>query len=49
MIKKITGGGLVWLGGALLALHDQLTFETKKTQLAPGTVLISAGLVLLRQ
>jgi|GEM_PF-4622639 len=48
MIKrKALGASALWLGGILLTLHDQLTLETKKTQLAPSTVLIGVGLALL--
>lgn len=48
MIKKLAiGGSMVWLGGILLALHDQLTLEAKRSQLVPGTALVGAGLALL--
>jgi hypothetical protein len=48
MIKRIIiGGSLVWLGGVLWILHDQLTLETKKSQFVPGTALVGAGLALL--
>jgi len=48
VIKRfIVGGSLVWLGGILWALHDQLTLETKRSQFVPGTSLVGAGLALL--
>lgn len=48
MIRKfIIGGSMIWLGGVLWALHDQLTLETKKSQMAPGAALIGGGLALL--
>jgi hypothetical protein len=48
MMKRfIVGGSMVWLGGILWVLHDQLTLETKQSQFVPGTALVGAGLALL--